>query len=51
MPRPKAKIIGGILGNPVYAIWRARNEAVWHKKVTIVQRVVETVKQDSKLKL
>ena len=51
MPRSKVKVIEAILGNLVYAIWRARNEAVWHKKVTTVRRVFETVKQESKLRL
>ena len=35
----------------VYAIWRARNEAMCHKKVTTVRRVFETIKQESKLRL
>lgn len=49
--RPKVKIVEAILGNLVYAIWRARNEAVWHKKVTTVRRVVESIKQESKMRL
>ena len=51
MPRSKVKVIEAILGNLVYAIWRVRNEAVWHKKVTTVRRVFETIKQESKLRL
>ena len=51
MPRSKVKVIEAILGNLVYAIWRARNEVVWLKQVITVRRVFVTVKQESKLRL
>lgn len=50
MPRSKMKIIEVVLGNLVYAIWHARNEAVWHIRVTTVKKMVETNKKDSKLR-
>lgn len=51
MPKSKLKIVEAFFGNLFYAIWCVRNEAVWHKKVASVRRVVETIKTDSELTL
>lgn len=47
-PRPKRKIVDAVIGNLIYVIWQARNEAVWHKKVPTVRRVIASIKMDSK---
>lgn len=48
MPKAKRRFVDAVIGNLIYAIWHTRNEAVWHKRVTTVRRVVEAIKTDTK---
>ena len=50
MGRYKRKQFEAILCNLIYAIWSARNEAVWSHKVPMVKQVVENVIDTSETK-
>lgn len=50
MSRSKRKIIDTVIGNLIYAIWQARNKAVWHKIVPTVRRIIATIKMESKVR-
>ena len=50
LPKAKSWLIAAIFRNPVYAIWKVRNNTVWHKKVMTIRRVVDTIKADSKIR-
>ena len=49
MPKAQWRLIVAIFCNLIYAIWNVRNKAVWPKVATI-QRVVETIKTDPKIR-
>ena len=50
MPKTPWRLIVAIFYNLIYTIWNVRNEAVWQKKVATIQRVVETIKSNSKIR-
>ena len=50
MPKTQWRLTVAIFCNLIYAIWNVRNEAVWQKKVSRIQTVVETIKIDFKIR-
>ena len=48
--RRMPKLIEAIFCNLIYAIWNARNDVIWQKKVMTVWRVVDSIKDESKIR-